>query len=126
MFRPLPHHRCGTLVASLALASFLALFAGCGDDTVEAGSAADTTVASIPSVPTDAPFAIDGNAWLKASSEERVKIAAAYIRFDEHRCAADADPTAVAEYASAAYDIDFPLYIVAADVLAEGCDADRQ
>jgi hypothetical protein len=111
------------------LASATLLLGACGEAEPERQSVPaageNTPPAGTPGVPGGAPYDLDGRGWRRISPAEAERAAGAYIEDNPDRCR-NADPAAVAEYVTPSYLYDFPLDIPAADVLAEGCDADRQ
>lgn len=105
--------------ATLALSA-----AACGDDQPVGADAGERSLEPPPPSITGGPYDIAGKAWLRLGPDAREDVAAALIADAGRRCRG-ADPVAVAEYATSSYDFDYPLDAPAAEVLAEGCDADR-
>ena len=116
--------------ATLIVLCLLAL-SGCGGseegDPAEVVPAAgeNTPPSGTPGVPAGAPYDVDGNGWFKLSKGEQFEAAAAYIEDNPERCG-DAPVDAVAIYVTNSYGLDFPAYVPASEVLAEGCAAAQQ
>jgi hypothetical protein len=115
-----------TLVAIVAAVA-LSACGGSEEPTSDAVPAAgeNTPPAGTPGVPPGAAYDLDGTAWLKLPQVEQFAAAQAYIDDNAARCEG-ADAADVATYVTTSYGADFPPDIAAAEVLAEGCDAERQ
>jgi hypothetical protein len=118
--------------ATVIVLCLLALFAGCGGE--EEGDPAESVPAAgeftppsgTPGVPPGAPYDVDGTEWEALGDEQRLAAAEAYAADNPERCGADPDLEAVADYVTATYGLDYPVYAPAAELLAEACAADSQ
>lgn len=116
--------------ATLIVLLVIVLLGGCGGGEQDSGESVpaageNTPAAGTPGVPVGAPYDVDGGQWVGLSKGEQFDAAGAYIEDNPERCEG-AGLAAVAIYVTNSYGIDFPAYVPASEVLAEGCDAERQ
>ena len=113
---------------SALLAAALLAASGCGGDDDEESPVQPIPAAgenTPPSDPSGASYEITGNEYLKLSAARAVVVASDYVADNRDICKG-ADPTRVADYASATVGNDFPLTEPIGELLAEGCAAELQ